>query len=540
MAHRLDLARWRDAATATVGSGLLRPVGPVTGAKLLSGLWRTGLTPAAAVAIGAAKHSGRPVLVDDRGSVTYRELDCRMEAVAGALVQDADAPDSVAILCRNHRGFLEAMAVGSRLGAEVVLLNSEVTEAQLARILGRHRPDVLVHDEEYAAIVDSSGFDGQRVVAWHDGATNATTLDELAEHDGRPAPANHRTGKLTLLTSGTTGLAKGVSRSVNPVAVAESVATGMGVLRLREGDVAVIPPLFFHALGFALLLSTLAVNGTVVCHRRFDADQTLDDIAEHRATVLTGVPVMFQRLLAARKERSDVDLSSIRVALTGASPISPGTVREVMEVFGPVLVNLYGSTETGIVSMASPQDLLDEPSTLGRPGIGISVRILRDDRSRCDVGERGTIFMRGGLMFEGYTEDGADTPEAKEVVDGHVNTGDMGHLDAKGRLYVDGRDDDMVVSGGENVFPLEVEQVIAEHPDVDEAVVLGVRDEEFGQVLRAYVTLAEGCDDPGEQALRDHVRGRLEKYKVPRQVVVVPDFPRNATGKILRSKIASD
>jgi acyl-CoA synthetase (AMP-forming)/AMP-acid ligase II len=429
------------------------------------------------------------------------------------------------------------MAVGSRLGAEVVLLNSEVTEAQLSRILARHRPDVLVHDEEYAGIADTSGFDGRRVVAWHEGATSDTTLDDLAEHDGRRAPANHRTGRLTLLTSGTTGLAKGVSRSVNPVAVAESVATGMGVLRLREGDVAVVPPPFFHALGFALLLSTLAVNGTVVCHRRFDAGRTLDDIAEHRATVLTGVPVMFQRLVAARRERADVDVSSIRVALTGASPISPATVQEVIEVFGPVLVNLYGSTETGIVSMATPQDLLEEPSTLGRPGIGVSVRILRDDRTRCEPGERGTIFMRGGLMFEGYTEDGADTPAAKEVVDGHVNTGDMGHLDDKGRLYVDGRDDDMVVSGGENVFPLEVEQVIAEHPSVDEAVVLGVADEEFGQVLRAYVTLADGADDPGEQELREHVRGRLEKFKVPRQVVVVDAFPRNATGKILRSAI---
>ena len=125
-----------------------------------------------------------------------------------------------------------------------------------------------------------------------------------------------------------------------------------------------------------------------------------------------------------------------------------------------MLVNLYGSTETGIVSMATPEDLLDEPTTLGRPGIGISVRILRDDRSIADVGERGTIFMRGGLLFEGYTADGDDTPAAKEVVDGHVNTGDMGHLDDQGRLYVDGRDDDMVVSGGENVFPLEVEQAL--------------------------------------------------------------------------------
>jgi acyl-coenzyme A synthetase/AMP-(fatty) acid ligase len=212
-------------------------------------------------------------------------------------------------------------------------------------------------------------------------------------------------------------------------------------------------------------------------------------------------------------------------------------VTEFLEAFGPVLINVYGSTETGIVSMATPEDLHDEPSTLGRPGIGISVRILREDRSIADAGERGTIFMRGGLLFEGYTPDGDDTPEAKEVVDGHVNTGDMGHLDAQGRLYVDGRDDDMVVSGGENVFPLEVEQALGEHPSVDEAVVIGVDHEEFGQVLRAYVTVTS-AEPPKDTELRDFLRERMERFKVPKEFVVVDDFPRNATGKVVRSKLA--
>ena len=539
MASRLDLNRWKDAVTATATSGLLRPPGPLTGARMIGGLWRTGLTPAAMVALHAARHPDRAAVVDDRGSTTYGELDRRVEAIAGALWTRTKERPAVAVLCRNSRSFVEAFAAGSRLGHEVVFLNTEITESQLGRILQRHRPDVLVHDEEYAPIVDASGYDGRRVLAWLEGdAAGRETLDELAASGSR-APANHRAAKLTLLTSGTTGLAKGVSRDIDLLGVVESAATGMGVMRLRDGDVSVISPPFFHALGFAMLLSTLSVGGTVVSHRKFDPDQVLDDVETHRATVLTGVPLMLQRLLAARQHRPDTDISSIRVALTGASPIPPSTVRQFLDVFGPVLVNLYGSTETGIVSMASPEDLMEEPTTLGRPGIGISVRILREDRSPADPGERGTIFMRGGLLFDGYTQDGENTPDAKEVVDGHVNTGDMGHLDEKGRLYVDGRDDDMIVSGGENVFPLEVEQALGEHPAVDEAAVVGVEHEEFGQVLRAYLTTASG-DAPGDDELRDFLRERLERYKVPKEFVVVDELPRNATGKVVRSRLGEE
>ena len=533
-----SLSRWKDAATAALQSGLLRPVGPRAGAKIISGLWRTGLTPAAAIAINAARHPERDAIIDDEGATTYHELDQRIESIAGALWTRRRGRCTFAVLCRNHRGFIEAFAVGSRLGHEVVFLNTEITESQLARILERHQPDVLVHDEEYHDIVDACGYDGRRILAWHEGeAEDRLTLDSLAVGDGHTrAPANHRSAKLTLLTSGTTGLAKGVSRGIDPIGVAESVATGMGVMRLRDGDVSVVSPPFFHALGFGMLLSTLSVGGTIVTHRRFDPERVLLDIETHQATMITGVPLMFQRLLKAKEAHPERDISSVRVALTGASPIPPSTVKEFLEVFGPVLINLYGSTETGIVSMATPDDLLDEPTTLGRPGIGISVRILRDDRSIADVGERGTIFMRGGLLFEGYTEDGDDTPQAKEVVDGHVNTGDMGHLDDQGRLYVDGRDDDMVVSGGENVFPLEVEQALGEHSSVDEAVVIGVDHEEFGQVLRAYVTVTSD-QPPKDTELRDFLRDRLERFKVPKEFVVLDDFPRNATGKVVRSKL---
>ena len=538
MPSRLDLNRWRDAATATARSGLLRPVGPRAGARIITGLWRTGLTPAATIAIGAARHPNRDAIIDDEGATTYHELDQRIESIAGALWTRRRGRATFAVLCRNHRGFIEAFAVGARLGHEIVFLNTEITESQLGRILERHGPHVLVHDEEYTEIVNACGYDGRRVLAWHEGdADDRLTLDSLAVDGHAKAPANHRSSKITLLTSGTTGLAKGVSRDIDLIGVVESAATGMSIMQLKDGDVSVVAPPFFHALGFGMLMSTLSVSGTIVTHRRFDPDQMLRDIETHRATVLTGVPLMLQRLLKSKEAEPERDVSSIRVALTGASPIHPSTVATFLEEFGPVLVNLYGSTETGIVSMATPEDLMEEPSTLGRPGLGISVRILRDDRSVADPGERGTIFMRGGMLFDGYTADGDTTPESKEVVDKHVNTGDMGHLDDQGRLYVDGRDDDMIVSGGENVFPLEVEQTLGEHPSIGEAVVLGIEHEEFGQVLRAYVTVASD-EPPKDSELRDFLRDRLERYKVPKEFVVLEEFPRNATGKIVRSKLA--
>ncbi len=538
MAPRLDLNRWKDAAVAAAQSGLLRPVGPGAGARIAIGIWRSGPTPTAAIAIGAARHPERNAIVDDEGATTYHELNKRVEAIAGSLWSRRRGQATMAVLCRNHRGFVEALAVGGRLGQEIVFLNTEITENQLGRILQRHQPDVLVHDEEYGAMVDACGYDGRRVLAWHVGATeDRLTLDSLAVSSSGRAPANHRTSRLTLLTSGTTGLAKGVSRSASPLGLAGSAATGLGILRLKDGDVSVVPPPFFHALGFAMLMSTLAVGGTVVSHRRFDPEQVLQDIEDHAATVLTGVPVMLQRILTAQAGHPGRDVSSVRVALTGASPIAPSTVADFMAAFGPVLVNVYGSTETGIVSMATAEDLLDEPSTLGHPAIGVSVRILRADRSVAEPGERGTIFMRSGMMFDGYTADGDHTPAAKEFVDGHVNTGDLGHLDEQGRLYVDGRDDDMIVSGGENVFPLEVEHALGEHPSIGEAVVVGVEHETYGQVLRAFVTVT-GDDPPTDAELRDFLRDRLERYKVPKEFVFVDDFPRNATGKIVRSKLA--
>ncbi|MBF6211166.1 AMP-binding protein [Nocardia puris] len=537
-----DVQRWAAAIPAIAKSGMLAPVGPKTGARLAQAFYRYGSTPAMLLAASAIRHPHRTALIDDAGALTYARLQSTSEAIAAALYALASAPPtSVGIICRNHRGFAQAMAAGAQLGAELIFLNTELTDAQLAAILARHAPDVLIFDEEYADGVEAADYPGLRVLAWRDDPAAPSALPSLADLATRSHPAPPRVRhsvRITLLTSGTTGLAKGVPRSVDPAAIGLLCATAMSVVRLRSTDTVIAAPPFFHGFGLLALLGPLTLGATAICRRRFDAQRTLADITEHSATVLMGVPVMLRRLLAAPAlDRRALRESSLRVVLTGAAPITPATVRQVIDVFGPILANGYGSTEAGLVSVAGPADLVEEPGTLGRPSLGVSVRILRPDNSIAVPGEIGSIFIRSGLVYSGYSPDATGRPATKRVVDGYVDTGDMGHLDAKGRLYLDGRSDDMIVSGGENVFPGEVENRLAEHPGVAEAVVLGTPDPEFGQVLHAFVVPEPGAGELRDDDLKSHVRERLERYKVPKRFTVVTEIPRNAGGKVLRARL---
>jgi fatty-acyl-CoA synthase len=201
-----------------------------------------------------------------------------------------------------------------------------------------------------------------------------------------------------------------------------------------------------------------------------------------------------------------------------------------MDEHGDVVYNLYGSTELSYVTVASPADLRAAPGTAGRPVLGVTLRILDESGTEVPAGETGRIFAGSALTFEGYSGG-----EDKERIGGLVATGDVGHLDEDGRLVVDGRDDDMIVSGGENVFPREVEEVLLGHPAVADAAVVGVPDERFGQALVAHVVLGDGGADP--EQLRAYLKEHLAGYKVPRDVVVAESLPRNETGKVLREEL---
>ncbi len=539
---RHGLRHWGSALPAIAKSGMLAPVGPRKAAALARSFYRYGPTPAMLLAATAIRHPEKLAIIDDAGQLTYRQLQGRAEAIAAALfASTATPPRSVGILCRNHRGFAEALAAGAQLGTELIFINTELPPAQLLAILARHKPDVLIYDDEYAATVEDAGYPGLRVLAWREpGAETSAlpSLDDLAARSDPAPPRVRRAVKLTLLTSGTTGLAKGVPRAIKPTAIVLLTVTAMAIMRLRATDRVMVAPPMFHGFGLLALLGPLALGATAICRRRFDAQTALDDIARHRVTVVMAVPVMLQRMLAVSGITGDASArSALRVMVTGAAPIAPATVSALIEEFGPILVNGYGSTEAGLVTIATPQDLVAAPDTIGRTSLGVSVRILRTDRTEAATGEIGEIFVRSGLEYTGYTPDAAATVASKEIIDGHVSTGDLGHFDAERRLFIDGRADDMVVSGGENVFPGEVEYRLAAHPDIADAVVVGVPDAEFGQVLNAFIVLGPGAATPTDDALKQHVRQGLERYKVPKRFIVVDEIPRNASGKVLRARL---
>jgi len=302
-------------------------------------------------------------------------------------------------------------------------------------------------------------------------------------------------------------------------------------MKAREATV-VAPPLY-HGTGLVIALLTVALGSKLVLRRKFDPAQFLDDIEAHEATGVCVVPVMLQRVLALGDDEVRArDLSSLRVAFCAGSQLPADVAIKFMDLAGDVIYNLYGSTEVAVATLATPEDIRAAPASVGKPALGSRVKIVDDAGNELSQGEKGRIFVGTNMPFEGYTGGGG-----KEIIDGLLSTGDVGHFDENGRLYIDGRDDEMIVSGGENVFPREVEELLVTHPAVADVAVIGVEDADFGQRLRAFAVKAAGAE-VSEEELQTFVKDNLARYKVPREVVFLDDLPRNPTGKILKRELA--
>ncbi|WP_433169051.1 AMP-binding protein [Kribbella sp. CA-247076] len=509
-------------SVALIKSGVWRPARPSHLVGIERALRQWGQSMAALGAIAAIRFPDRLAVIDEAGSTTYAELDRRCERIAAGLHADHRivAGSKVAVLCRNHRGFLEATLSASRVGADVLFVNTEFAPPQLQAVLERHRPDLLIHDAEFTPRTDVP-----TVLAW-----DGDGLDRLAESQAPAAPSPETPGHITILTSGTTGTPKAAPRVPTALGLAGLTASALNRFGLRSGEpMAILPPLF-HGLGLLTSMLALFLGSPLVLFRRYDARAVLTQVERTRAGSIVAVPVMLRRMLdLGPNELAQYDLRSLRAVISGASALGAPLAEQFIAQFGPILCDAYGSSEIGIATIATSADLIAAPGTVGRPCLGSTVRILDDNDQPVPVGHPGRIFAGGGLVFGGYS-DGS----SKTVVDGRMSTGDLGHLDRSSRLFVDGREDDMIVSGGENVYPAEVEDCLANHPAVAEAVVAGVPDEEFGQRLVAYVVLREPAT---EDELLDHVKANLARYKTPRRVVILDDLPRNATGKVLRTKL---
>ncbi|OBJ70098.1 acyl-CoA ligase FadD12 [Mycobacterium sp. 1274756.6] len=529
------LASTGDLVATLRRAGLIAGLRPDKYVRMIAAMRREHLGSTSGFASAARRCPDRPGLIDELGTLTWRELDRRSDALAAALqALPGGAPAVIGILCRNHRGFVEALVAANRIGSDVVLLNTSFAGPALAEVVAREAPDAIVYDEEFTAMVDRALTDRPdtvRILAWTDSTKPAQRTVEamIGEHAGRRPARSSGKGNLVLLTSGTTGTPKGAKRSGGGPGELAAVLKRTP-WRAEETTVVVAP--MFHAWGWSQLVLSASLACTIVTQRKFDPEATLAMVDRHRATGLCVVPVMFDRIMELPEEvRRRYSGRSLRFATASGSRMRPDVVTAFMDEFGDVIYNNYNATEAGMIATATPADLRAAPDTAGRPAEGTEIHILDDELRELPVGEVGQIFVRNTTGFQGYT-----SGKTKDFHGEYMASGDMGYLDAAGRLFVVGRDDEMIVSGGENVYPIEVEKVLAAHPEVAEASVLGVDDDQFGQRLTAFVVLESGATaDP--DTLKQHVRENLAGYKVPREITVLDELPRNATGKIVRSEL---
>ena len=515
-------------------AGVFGPVRPDKLARVLRELARWGASPAAGIARGAILYPDEPVIEDEAGSLTFSELHRRSNSLGRGLRETGVREgDGVAIMCRNHRGFVEATLACSKLGVHGLYMNTAFAAPQLAVVVEREEPVALIYDHEFEGLLSEASRDVWRFVAWADDPeVDDPTLEQaIASHTDSGLSPPEESSRFVILTSGTTGSPKGAQRAqpdtLGPLAALFSVIP----LRARERTMIAAP--LFHSWGFAHFVLGLSLSSTYVLRRRFDPEKVLRATAASGATALVVVPVMMQRILELPPVvLARHDLSRLRVTAASGSALPGELAIEWMDTFGDNLYNLYGSTEVAWGTIATPEDLRAAPGTAGRPPRGTILRIVDHDGNDVPPGKTGRVFVGNEMNFEGYTGGGG-----KEELGGLLSSGDVGHFDDAGRLFIDGRDDEMIVSGGENVFPREVEDLIVGHDSISEAAVIGVADDEFGQRLKAFVVVRDEAE-LSEDEVKDYIKANLARFKVPREVEFLDSLPRNATGKVLKRELA--
>src|SRR3954451_9451383 len=514
-------------------AGIVHPERPDQLWNTARALMRFGTTPGAGYTAAAGNFPDDPAIIDDLGTLSFADVHERTNALAHALRSEGlEAGDNVAVMCRNHRGWIDAVVACSKVGANDLFLNTASSGPQLADVAGREKPKAVIFDHEFEAVLRAASRRRKRFVAWHeseDGRLKDPLLDDLiGTGDPGDVPPPDRQGRAIILTSGTTGTPKGAERSM-PKTI-DPIAALLSVIPLKAREKTMIAAPLFHAWGFAQWALSISLASTVVLKRKFDEEATLSLTAQHECTALVVVPVMIQRILELPDEVLDrYDLSKVKAVPVSGSAL-PGAISDRwMDHFGENLYNLYGSTEVAWATIATPKDLREAPGTVGKPPRGSVVEIYDEHGQPVSDGESGRVFVGKAVQVEGYTGGGN-----KDEIDGLLSSGDVGHFDDSGRLFIDGRDDDMIVSGGENVFPAEVEEVLMGHNNVADVAVFGVEDEKFGQRLKAVI-VKKG--DLSEKQVQDYVKKNLAGYKAPRDVVFTDELPRTSTGKILKREL---
>lgn len=480
----------------------------------------------------ARKTPHRTALVHGEQSTDYRTLHTRTMRLAHALrARGVRRGDRIAYLGPNHPSYLETLFAAGTLGAVFVPLNTRLAGPEIAYQLSDSGAKALVYGPSHAGLV--AGLPGSTDVRTYVevGAEYEAALASASE-EAIDEPVSPDDTCIIMYTSGTTGRPKGAM-----LTHANLTWNAINVLvdtDLIADERALVSAPLFHTAGLNMLtLPVLLKGGTCVLVEAFDPAATFDLIERHRITFMFGVPTMFEQV--ARHPRwAGADLSSLRILTCGGSPVSTPLIAAYQER-GLTFLQGYGMTEASPGTLfLDAEHALSKAGSAGVPHFFSDVRVVKPDLTLAEVGETGEVHVRGPHVMPGYW--GLPEETAASFADGWFRSGDAARIDEDGYVHIVDRIKDMIISGGENVYPAEIEDLLLSHPDIVECAVIGVPDDKWGEVPRAVVVPREGASLDADEVLAS-LSGRLAKYKIPKSVVIADELPRTASGKLLKSRV---
>ncbi|MEO8875498.1 MAG: AMP-binding protein, partial [Polyangiaceae bacterium] len=474
-------------------------------------------------------------------AITFAELDTRMDKVAsGLMARGVSKGSSFVLMMKNRPEFIELQCAASRIGAAAVSVSWRSTADELAYLVKHSGSKMVCFEDELWPVVSEAakkiGMPATMLLAMNGTVSETARYDNLLEAEKTKFPDidPEVDGAVVIYTSGTTGKPKGAVRKFPKDALLQALRF-IAETPMRNDDVHLVTCPLYHSTAFGFVALNHMLGAEVVIMDEFKPENFLRDIAKYKVTTTAIVPTMIHRVLTLGPEiLGKYDTSSLRAIFAGGAPLPGPLATEAMDQFGDIVFNFYGATETGLVTLGKPGDLRSTPATIGRPVPGNDIRLLDEAGNEVPNGEVGELYVKSTLLVSGYhKDDGATNDSMKQ---GYFSVGDLARVDRDGKYFIEGRKRDMIISGGVNVYPAEVEGVLEEHPGIGEVAVIGVEDSEWGERVEAYVAPKAGVTlDEGEIKL--WVRARLSGPKVPRTYIFVDALPRNPTGKVLKREL---
>lgn len=464
-------------------------------------LFRTGINLMTILEVAAKRYGKQIAIVDDESTITYKGLYLKSKIFASYFYHTLQLQNGkkVAILCRNHIPLIQSIFAVSRVGADMYLLNTDMRVDQLNNLVKYGNYDAILYDDEFNSLVHTLDYSGIKVLIDHNVIRHTSTIIP-----------RFSSGKIILQTGGTTGKPKEARHIPSLFNYLSPYIALIEKLKITDYQTGFIGNPIFHGYGIAVLLVFIPLGKKLVITSRFEARKACKLIEKYQVEFITVVPLMLDRMLKSNPS----NLKSLRCIASGGAKLNSRLVEDIYDNLGRVLFNLYGTSEAGLNIIATPEDLQYSPNTLGKKISGVKLKIVDSNGKRVKQGVVGEFVVKNMRSM-------------KNRHDTWLKTGDIGFIDGKGYLFLRGRTDEMIISGGENVYPLDVEQVLFEHPEIEDVMVIGMEDKEYGERLKAFVK-TKGLT---KQDIRIWLKSKLARYQMPKEIVIVNEIPYTPLGK---------